>query len=133
MLKIVSEEIALVSNMSLWRQSFLLLRRCATQNLCHLRISETRNIKRWVRPTLLTLRARKDKLEPQPENPRSTYLEWNYEAELYAFGKRLGEEFDRQLLKKALIQREYANLQEFKAKEQGLPIPEKIDNFELIQ
>lgn len=66
------------------------------------------------------LRNRRIKIGPEPEQPRSSYLEWNYEAELFAFGKRLGEEFERNLLKKALIQREYANLQEFKVKEEGI-------------
>lgn len=65
------------------------------------------------------MKRRRDKIGLEPEQPRSSFLEWNYEAELFAFGKRLGEEFDRNLLKKALIQREYANLQEFKAQETG--------------
>ncbi|KAJ8933762.1 hypothetical protein NQ314_013795 [Rhamnusium bicolor] len=103
--------------MSLCRQSFLLLRRSVVQNVCF-RVTETRNIKRWVSPTLKELKRRRDKIGPEPEKPRSSFLEWNYEAEIYAFGKRLGEEFDKKLLKQALIQREYANMQEFKAKEQ---------------
>lgn len=65
------------------------------------------------------MKRRRDKIGPEPEQPRSSFLEWNYEAELFAFGKRLGEEFDKNLLKKALIQREYANLQEFKAQDSG--------------
>lgn len=75
-------------------------------------------------PTLREMKLRRDKLGPEPEQPRSSFLEWNYEAELFAFGKRLGEEFDRNLLRKALTQREYANLQEFKAQESGTNITE---------
>lgn len=70
-------------------------------------------------PTLKELKRRRDKISSEPENPRSSYLEWNYEAELFAFGKRLGEQFDRKLLKKALIQKEYANLHELKTQEAG--------------
>lgn len=65
------------------------------------------------------LKRRRDKIGPEAPSPRSSYLEWNYEAELFAFGKRLGEEIDTNLLKKVLTQREYANLQEFKAQEAG--------------
>ncbi|XP_018562151.1 39S ribosomal protein L44, mitochondrial [Anoplophora glabripennis] len=119
--------------MSLWRPPFSLLHRCISKNFYNLTISETRNIKRWVSPTLRVLKKRRDLIGPEPEKPRSTYLEWNYDAEIYAFGKRLGEEFDKSLLRRALTQREYANMQEFTAKEKGLPIPEKIDNYELIQ
>lgn len=82
-------------------------------------ILEIRGIKRWVSPTLKELYRRREKIGPEPVKPRSTYLEWNYEAEIYAFGKRLGEEFDKKILKQALRQREYANMQEFQAKERG--------------
>lgn len=76
-------------------------------------------MKRWVSPTLRVLKVRRDLIGPEPEKPRSSYLEWNYDAEMYAFGKRLGEEFDKELLKQALIQREYVNMQEFAAKDKG--------------
>lgn len=78
-----------------------------------------RTIARWVAPVMRELRKRREKIGPDPEEPRSKYLEWNYESEVFAFGKRLGEEFNKNLLKKALIQREYANLQNFKAQEAG--------------
>lgn len=70
-------------------------------------------------PTLEEINRRKKKLGPQPESPRSSYLEWNYDAEIFAFGKRLHEEFDKKLLKQAFIQREYSNLQEINANEKG--------------
>lgn len=56
------------------------------------------------------MQKRRDKLGPEAPSPRSSFLEWNYEAELYAFGKRLGENFDRQILKQALVHRSYSNL-----------------------
>lgn len=75
-----------------------------------------RSIKRWVAPTLQEIVKRKKKQEAQPEAPRSSYLEWNYEIEVRCFGKRLGETFDQRILKEAFVQREWANLQEFNAK-----------------
>lgn len=100
-----------------------------------LKISEipSRNIHRWVAPTLKELYRRKQRLEPEPEQPRSRYLEWNYDAELFAFGKRLGEELDRSLLKQALVQREYANIQEVKAQRKGTVSEELKHNYELVQ
>lgn len=90
------------------------------------RIGE-RQIKRWVAPTLKALKRRRDKLGPEEPSPRSSYLEWNYEAELYAFGKRLGENFDRDILKRALIHRSYSNINN---QDQENKI---LDNKELIK
>ncbi|CAH1118525.1 unnamed protein product [Phaedon cochleariae] len=117
--------------MSLFKPTFSVLRRCVALNVS-IRTSESRSIKRWVAPTLKELYRRREKVGPEPEKPRSSYLEWNYEAEVFAFGKRLGEEFDRDILKKALIQKEYANIQEIKAKETGQNLPTITDNYELI-
>lgn len=71
------------------------------------KIDSQKNIARWVAPTLREISKRKKKLGPQPPQIRSEFLEWNYEAEVIAFGKRLGEEFNRQLLKTALIDKSY--------------------------
>lgn len=85
----------------------------------HHSVVDIRRIHRWVAPTLVEINRRKNKLGPQKPDPRNKYLEWNYEAEIFAFGKRLHEEFDKNLLKQAFIHREYANLQEIQAKDQG--------------
>ncbi|CAG0888825.1 unnamed protein product [Cyprideis torosa] len=53
---------------------------------------------KWYRE--VTERSRQ--MYPQPEPRRSSFVDWNYGAELYAFGKRLGEEFDSDLLREAL-------------------------------
>ena len=37
---------------------------------------------------------------PEPERHRSEYPNWNFEAELYAFSQRLGEEWDEATLRK---------------------------------
>lgn len=80
---------------------------------------DSRNIKRWVSPTIREINRRRKKIGPDPVKPRSTYLEWNYDVELYCFGKRVGEAFKDNLLREALVQREYANVEEFKANKKG--------------
>lgn len=68
---------------------------------------DVRGHKRWVAATLVQLKLQRDKLGPEKPLPRSTYLEWNYDAEIYAFGKRLNEDFQEDLLRTALINRSY--------------------------
>ncbi|KAJ1524258.1 hypothetical protein ONE63_010773 [Megalurothrips usitatus] len=69
----------------------------------------------------------KRKKEAGPEKPthRNTYLEWNYQAELYAFSKRLGENFVGNTLERAFTQRSYVIHQESLQKELGLDDPER--------
>jgi large subunit ribosomal protein L44 len=55
--------------------------------------SQTREIHRWVRPTLHEIRRRKRIVGKLPEPRRSDFIDWNYEAEIYAFGIRLHEKF----------------------------------------
>ena len=40
---------------------------------------------------------------PEPERHRSEYPNWNFEAELFAFGRRLGEEFDEPTLRRGSV------------------------------
>lgn len=65
----------------------------------------TRSIKRWVSPTLRELKRRKDKMGPEPIARRSSFIDWNFNAELYAFSKRLNENFNLTLLQQAFTQR----------------------------
>lgn len=89
-----------------------------------------RQIKRWVAPTLIELKLRENKLGGKVTNPRNTFLEWNLEAELYAFGKRLNEEFDADLLLQAFTDRSYVIKEEMKQKEMEFDLKMK-DNREL--
>lgn len=57
---------------------------------------------------------------PQAPAPRSTFVEWNYRAELFAFGKRLQEEFDMSLLNTAFTQQSYIAKEEAKQRELGI-------------
>jgi len=105
--------------MSFWRHSLRLTNLLFNHAQAQTKLAESRNIKRWVAPTIREIARRRKKLDPEPANSRSSYLEWNYEMELHCLGKRLGETFDERLLKEALVQREWANLQEFEAKNRG--------------
>lgn len=93
----------------------------------------SRGVKRWVMPTLRELKRRKDRETPKPIQ-RSTFIEWNYKAELYAFGQRLGEQFNPALLQQAFTQRSYIVQEEFRQQAVGIEQPETNlqDNKELI-
>ncbi|XP_066153875.1 large ribosomal subunit protein mL44 [Euwallacea fornicatus] len=120
--------------MALLRQSLCVTNCVLARTVQHFLRKDTRQIKRWVAPTLKQLAARRKKVGPDPESPRSSYLEWNYDVELCCFAKRVGEEFDNSLLKQAFVQREWANMQEFKSKESGDCSFEPLQhNYELSQ
>lgn len=87
-------------------------------------------IHRWVAPTLMELKRREDKLGGKKQYPRNTFLEWNLDAELYAFGKRLNEDFDPDLLLEAFTDRSYVIKEEMKQKEMNVDIKVK-DNRQL--
>lgn len=93
---------------------------------------QSQKIHRWVAPTLMEFKRRENKLGGKKIAPRNTFLEWNLEAELYAFGKRLNEEFDPDLLLQAFIDRSYVIKEEMKQKEMDIDIKVK-DNMELAQ
>jgi large subunit ribosomal protein L44 len=73
---------------------------------------------------------------PEPERPRSAWANWNYDAEIYAFGKRLHENFEDSIIRTAFVHESY--LEEEKKKQQELGIEEdetpsqSFDNSELI-
>lgn len=96
--------------------------------------SYNRGVKRWVAPTLRVLKKKQEKLEVKPSH-RNTYAEWNYNAEVFAYGKRLGEEFDDRLLRRALTQRSYIVMEEEKQKAVGIEEPKLAlqDNSEFSE
>ncbi|XP_055387737.1 39S ribosomal protein L44, mitochondrial [Condylostylus longicornis] len=65
--------------------------------------------KRWVAPTLRELRHRRNKFKSDVFTARNTFLEWNYNAEIFAFGKRLNEDFNMKHLQVAFIDISYTN------------------------
>lgn len=93
-----------------------------------------RNLKRWVAPTLIELNKRRNKIGEEAPTPRSTFVEWNYDAELYAFGRRLNEDFNGKLLRQALTHRSFVIQEEMKQREVGIedPIIDIKDNRNLM-
>lgn len=84
-----------------------------------------RSIKRWVAPTLMEITRRKKKL-PEQIPKRNTFLDWNRSAEIYAFNKRLSEDFNFKKLEQAFTHRSYVIREEQRQKEIGIEDP-KLD------
>ncbi|CAO1403452.1 unnamed protein product [Diamesa serratosioi] len=95
--------------------------------------NQSRGIKRWVAPTLREIRKRKNKMGPEALTHRSSYTDWNYESELYAFGMRLNEDFNQIKLQQAFTNRSYIVQEEMKQKEVGIENPDikLVDNSNL--
>lgn len=66
---------------------------------------------------------------------RTTFIEWNYTSELFAFGKRLNESFNPVVLQQAFTHRSYIVKEELKQQEVGIEEPNTnlSDNKELMQ
>jgi len=71
----------------------------------------------------------------QPEPRRSDFIDWNYDAEIYAFGVRLKEKFSPSLLQQAFVDRSYIVQEEIKQRAVGIeePVIQLTDNTKLIQ
>ncbi|KZC04619.1 PREDICTED: 39S ribosomal protein L44, mitochondrial [Dufourea novaeangliae] len=82
-----------------------------------------RHVKRWVYPTLEEINRRRKRLPPQPEPKRSAFIEWNRDAELYAFNQRLSENFETEKLNQALTHRSYIIREEDKQRQMGIKDP----------
>lgn len=93
--------------------------------------SSARSIKRWVAPTIKELNLRKkaysDKLPKV--HKRSGFIDWNFKAEIYSYGKRLNENFDLALLEQAFVQRSYAIQEELRLEKLGV----EKDEIPIIQ
>lgn len=94
-----------------------------------------RSIKRWVAPTLRELNKRRQTMGPEALTPRSSYTDWNYSAELYAFSQRLHEDFDMSALQQAFTHRSYVIQEQQRQREVGIEedIIEIADNRPLIE
>lgn len=81
---------------------------------------------RWSEPLYRELKHRTDKMKRlglKPVDKRSEYIEWNYDAELFAFGKRLHEEFDAGALREALTDASYIARETQRQQELGVSDP----------
>ncbi|XP_022085881.1 39S ribosomal protein L44, mitochondrial-like [Acanthaster planci] len=102
---------------------------------------EVRYHARWFAPFLFALqrqiKAIKQKYGPEEKKPRSHQENWDYDSELYAFGKRLGEDFTDATLRTALTDQSYVEQEETRREEMGVTGDsvklEIEDNQELAQ
>lgn len=116
------------------------LRNCCTrllvssQTLKLVNYTAERSMKRTIAPVLKELTRRKRIDKHRKPVIRSNFLEWNRDAELYAFSARLSEKFDSDLLQQALTNRSYVIKEEERQKSFGIenPLIELLDNRELI-
>lgn len=60
---------------------------------------------------------------PQPLQKRSEFIEWNYNAEIFAFGIRLKEKFNPALLQQAFVDRSFIVQEEMKQRAVGIEEP----------
>lgn len=93
-----------------------------------------RYIKRHVASTFREISKRKKELSLQSKPVRSSFLEWSYDAEIYAFNQRLKEKFDSKLLLRALTNRSYVVQQENAERNVGIEYQHinMNDNHEFI-
>lgn len=87
---------------------------------------------------MMEIRTRKKKMErknPPKEVPRSNFIEWNYEKEIFAFGMRLKERFNFAALQQAFVDRSYIVQEEMKQKAVGVedPVLNLQDNSNLAK
>jgi large subunit ribosomal protein L44 len=114
---------------------------CKNDNYSGLVMIPYRSISKFERPYRYVVRAKKKKeMFKHPERfatptPRYNFVEWNYTAEIYAFGKRLGETFDDGLLREALTDRSYIHKERKKQEELGIDtaVLDMRDNEELSE
>lgn len=66
-----------------------------------------RSFKRWKRPYLQELYKRRNEVGPEKPRHRSAFYNWDYDTELYAFAKRLGEDVNLNHLRIAFTHRCY--------------------------
>lgn len=85
-------------------------------------LTPVRTIARWVAPSIKMLNSRKKRFaEKLPQvHKRSSFIDWNLNAEIYSFGQRLHEHFDLGLLTQAFTQRSYVVQEELRLDELGV-------------
>jgi large subunit ribosomal protein L44 len=102
--------------------SFLLFRRILRP--ATVLAKNSRYIGRDVERKWIYFNRKRKEYGPDPPTPRSSFLEWNYSAELYAFQRRVGETFEDDTLRTALTHKSYLEAEERKRREMGVPIQE---------
>lgn len=95
-----------------------------------------RNIHRWEVSKMIIMKERRKIAGPPPKVHRSMWQEWNRTAEIYAFGKRLNEEFKDETLEMAFTHQSYIEKEEKKRENLEIPLQDAslklLDNSVLI-
>lgn len=95
--------------------------------------NSTRHFKRYFAPTQKIITSRKRRLGPQPIPKRNSFIEWNQNAEIYAFNERLHEKFDLELLNRAFVFESYvkSEMEKQKATDENIIAPDTKHNTDL--
>jgi len=122
------------------RASFLLLRHIVPLT------STSRLMGRWnnraVAPYMKEINRRREVVEMNymlkegqvPIPRRSSFTDWNYQAELMAIQARLGEQFDKELLARAFVMKSHVKLEIKKQEELGVDVKTGlVDNSQLAR
>lgn len=97
---------------------------------------------RSVKPYLKEINKRRDTVELNhmlkegqiPIPRRSSFTDWNYQAELMALQARIGEQFDKELLARAFVTESHVKLEIKKQEELGVDVSTGlVDNSELAE
>lgn len=86
----------------------------------------TRNLHRYYAPVQRVLTKRQAQAKNKEIPKRNRFIEWNRDAEIYAFNERLQEKFDLNLLNQAFIFKSYLDQEE---KEQKQLLPDQTLNL----
>jgi large subunit ribosomal protein L44 len=88
---------------------------------------------KWRHPMNRVLYKKRLAAGPEPERHRSAWHNWNYNTEIYAFSKRINEEFNDSLLRQAFIHPDYNIGRKAEFEEVDVKIEEEFtsNNFEL--
>lgn len=84
------------------------------------RFTQVCGYKRSLPAVLMEMKARRKRAGPEPLRHRSARLEWNYDAEMYAFARRLGESWADSTLRIAFVQASYLEREKQQREELGM-------------
>uniref|UniRef100_A0A023GPE7 Large ribosomal subunit protein mL44 n=1 Tax=Amblyomma triste TaxID=251400 RepID=A0A023GPE7_AMBTT len=84
------------------------------------RVVQACGYKRSLPAVLKEMKARRKKAGPEPLRHRSVKLEWNYDAEIYAFARRLGESWSDITLRTAFVEESYVDREKKQREDLGM-------------
>uniref|UniRef100_A0A023FKE4 Large ribosomal subunit protein mL44 n=1 Tax=Amblyomma cajennense TaxID=34607 RepID=A0A023FKE4_AMBCJ len=84
------------------------------------RVAQVCGYKRSLPAVLKEMKARRKIAGPEPLRHRSVVLEWNYDAEIYAFARRLGESWSDITLRTAFVEESYVDREKKQREDLGM-------------